>query len=767
MALIDDIKTLCDRLDPLGWRDLLLQASHGALDIRQSTTADLQAALSADIPQVDRTIPGFTDFCPIVPARGTSASSLAQSLLYHALASPLLHPLTGAPASSYATLEELDLVENYVYSLTAFNLATFVAENPNARIAVFAVQYRTGGRTAHRRYADLTWSRTGVARTGVLPPIFQAERRSWRPSPIGDSNIAAMPARYSAWLTVQRSAGLSDVILEGTQAQRNRQSLWPVRKIFAGEECFTDLNVTLDYLEFHITEKLRSIHTEGGISIDSSFDLNAPPFVRTSETDPGIITLQNVGASVVVNPRHGPLVSVARQGNEIARFTVPNISSSSRFGETSLFIPPPGNFRVAPEYVNIRHEFLGNNQEPRDLAGLSDPAFMTKIENGGYEAVHFTDNSCDGAVLARVRGIDNLIPSARQLPAFSLVTAPDFFPLVDQVEINRWVRPLGATHFRQGGPQPLSAGDTPASQDVSRPGTQQKAFPSDDLTMTTVAGTVVQQGVLNGEPLPFSSQDTSVSWLPDAASNVFAPGWDVSRSKKGNSAIYLSSRGLGSPFPEDAKLCAMLNSFWPAVAPDASQTFGTPPTGIPMLDTELGLHARHPASGGVAQHGWDGETGPFFETVANVKVVNSTIDARSDYVSNAIAGRIHFNGLDIVTTEELIGRMEALRLCIRNLPPANDLVSSARLLLVTAEKVDDWSQRVDPLSPQLSGAGLLYVFAAAGAISPDPTDIRRKRQQIPSAGGHPFIYTCQIRLSGGKPDLLVWKQDGGTVNIAV
>ena len=62
-----------------------------------------------------------------------------------------------------------------------------------------------------------------------------------------------------------------------------------------------------------------------------------------------------------------------------------------------------------------------------------------------------------------------------------------------------------------------------------------------------------------------------------------------------NSAIYLSSRGLGSPFPEDAKLCAMLNSFWPAVAPDAARTFGQTPTGIPLLDTELGLHPQHRA----------------------------------------------------------------------------------------------------------------------------------------------------------------------------
>ena len=58
------------------------------------------------------------------------------------------------------------------------------------------------------------------------------------------------------------------------------------------------------------------------------------------------------------------------------------------------------------------------------------------------------------------------------------------------------------------------------------------------------------------------------AYLPDAASGLFAPGWDVSRDNG-----HLAPYGLGSPFPEDSKLCAPLSSFWPAVAPDASRTF--------------------------------------------------------------------------------------------------------------------------------------------------------------------------------------------------
>ena len=56
---------------------------------------------------------------------------------------------------------------------------------------------------------------------------------------------------------------------------------------------------------------------------------------------------------------------------------------------------------------------------------------------------------------------------------------------------------------------------------------------------------------------------------------------------------FYANYGLGSPFPEDAKLCAALNSFWPAAAPDAGRTFGRL-TALPLLQQELGLHPQHP-----------------------------------------------------------------------------------------------------------------------------------------------------------------------------
>ena len=86
MALIDKVKQLCDRLVPLGWRDLLLRVTRNALDIQQPTAAALQATLMSPIPDanIDRTIAGFQDFAPGGSVQGIQPGSFARSLFYHA-----------------------------------------------------------------------------------------------------------------------------------------------------------------------------------------------------------------------------------------------------------------------------------------------------------------------------------------------------------------------------------------------------------------------------------------------------------------------------------------------------------------------------------------------------------------------------------------------------------------------------------------------------------------------------------------------------------
>ena len=97
MALIDDVKAVCDRLAPLGWRNMLLEVTGGQLDILKPTSAALKAELTKTLTAIDRTVTGFTDFS-LSGTKSIVAGSPADSLLYHALASPnVTEGLSGFP----------------------------------------------------------------------------------------------------------------------------------------------------------------------------------------------------------------------------------------------------------------------------------------------------------------------------------------------------------------------------------------------------------------------------------------------------------------------------------------------------------------------------------------------------------------------------------------------------------------------------------------------------------------------------------------------
>ncbi|PPS43312.1 hypothetical protein [Chroococcidiopsis sp. TS-821] len=743
MALIDEVKQVCDRLASQGWRDLLLQ--HG-LDI---TATDLQQELAKELPSIDRNLAGFTDFASD-GIRGIEPGSPARSLLYHALASSAVHPVGNNGA--YPTLAELDAIENYIYSLTNRSLADF----PNAVIAVFAYQYRIASRSPHGIHADMAFSRTGVARVGTTTANYSGFRRSfWVESE--DGRLAVMPARYAAFLAVERRLSVDDAILEEQPGDRTRRFLFPVHKLFPGDECLRDVNITLEFLEYHRNEKLQRVHTHGGIPILDGFDINQAPFVRDSRRSRDLVELQPVNASVLLVPQPTPrLVYTSTQRNsvtgrdEIVRFQVPPENFNNRFW-TSYQIAANGRGREAPEYVNMRHlvETSASEQKLVDLNQeiASEDEFLQFLAQGGYEAAHFSDNSCDGCISVRVNGLARLAVR----PAYSLVTAPDFFPLADQIAIEHWVDeflPTLRAQFSQGGPSPLSKGRQPPNPDLPLPDSETKAFRRNETAIAAIVGSAPRT---NDLPKRLQS-DSLVSFLPDAASNVFAPGWDVSlgQDRQGN---FYAAYGLGSPFPEDAKLCAALNSFWPAVAPDAARTFAilSAPTALPLLDSELGYHPQHPrvkAGEVMSQRGWDGEYGSFFEDFDGL-VVNFANKDRSDYISNALAGQIRVSELAQVDSAELIRRMEALRFCIRVLPP-NDTVSTTQLLLVAAEKIADWTQRSDRARSTLQGSGYLYVFATVQGSEQITDDVRRKRLRVRNR------FTCQITQ-----DTLCWQQDDG------
>jgi hypothetical protein len=128
------------------------------------------------------------------------------------------------------------------------------------------------------------------------------------------------------------------------------------------------------------------------------------------------------------------------------------------------------------------------------------------------------------------------------------------------------------------------------------------------------------------------------SHLPDDAAGVFAPGWDVGRDKTkppNRKVAHLAAYGLGNPFPEDAKLCAALSTFWPAVAPDSRREM-EPITGsqsgtvAPLTDEEIGQIGDMP---------WDGVPGPRVIVDGRREFVEYRDSRHVDYVRNALANK--------------------------------------------------------------------------------------------------------------------------------
>jgi hypothetical protein len=750
MALIDAVNAACNRLAKKGWAELLQR--HG-LNIRKSNlAAELRRPL-----KVDRGAPGFEDFCA-AGKRGIEPRKPAASLLYHAFASPRVHPTPNGEAvdanDAYPTLAELEALENYIFGIEPLKPGAL----KNLSVVVFAYQYRPASSTAHGYHADLAFSRTGVSRVGTGPAAWDGPCRGFRSDPPGRRDVAVSPARFGVFLAQRREADSADPIMgRRDQDDQIRAFYFPVHKLFPGDECVAGATITLNFDEYHRNDKLRRVHKAGGISVVPGFDIEAFPFVRDSLNAGDLVELRPGAGSVVVVPvPHNTLVRTARQKNnvsdksEIVRFQVPPSTVRSRF-DSSLTIEAEGPARRAPEYLNIRHRVIadGASHVIEDLQTLSSTDFKKFVlTQGGYEAAHFVDDSCDGAVVVSVVGLPTELPN---LPAYSLVTAPDFFPMCDQFEITNWVRESfqnAQEHFSQSAPWPLCEGRRPANLELPRPGSQDKAFLADDSTVAAVVGLPP----LSIERHAPDRKKRFSSFLPDAASNVFAPGWDVSLGIS-DGTLYYAAYGLGSPFPEDAKLCAAINSYWPAVAPDASRTFRNQdaPTAMPLLDRELGYHPEHPkVTAGVVKRseGWDGEYGPFLQTVGGKQWVNFASSERSDYVSNALRKAITVRLTAQVGSNEMIERMEALRHCVKVLPPGNDRVSRTNLWLVSAEQILDWTLEPTRAKSKLVGPGFSYLFVTAEGNEKSTNEVTRLRIRV----GQKF--ECQIA-----GEIVFWRKD--------
>jgi len=543
--------------------------------------------------------------------------------------------------------------------------------------------------------------------------------------------------------------------------------------LFDGDECLKNTTIRLTFSERHRNEKLGKFHSETGILPVDAFDISQPPFVRDSEYGEKLVNLKRVGSSILVIPAwHPKLNRVAMAKNtktgrrEIARFVVPPAFGDNRYAGSSFqFLEEKfAERRVAPEYINIRHRVVDavDPKQIKDLNTLPSKKFAVTVRKGGYEAAHFLDDTCEGCLTADVSGIDMGEANKTNFAAFSIVSAPDFFPLVDQADVTDWVQQVLGTggereQFAQGGPRPLSERRNCVNPDMLRPDVScVAAFPVRDdgfariETVTAVVGGKSLGGTEHRPGKDLRFVDPSTAFLPDAASGIFDPGWDTSFSGS-EEADFLASYGLGSPFPEDVKLCAALNSFWPSTAPDATRTFGLFPiplklnatTAFPLMDNEIGLHPRHPAvlrGGQVSIAGWDGEFGPYFSR--GFDVVNHADIAQSDYVSNALAGKISVARLANMDAPEMFRRMNAIRDSIAVLPEKPQRVSATKLLLVSAEAIPDWSTRSDLGDRRLRGGGFLFVFALVDQKATRARERGRCLRRVKKR------YTCQIAASG-------------------
>jgi hypothetical protein len=336
--------------------------------------------------------------------------------------------------------------------------------------------------------------------------------------------------------------------------------------------------------------------------------------------------------------------------------------------------------------VNIRHRVEPDGRITVLGNALPAAEYEAQLDAGGYEAAMFEDGVMDGAVWAVVDGA----PTAA---AFVLVTAPDFFPRADEEVLQEWsdTNPARAAwhQFKEGGPKPLSAGRFAPNLLLKDPWRGEPFFIKADNTVAALVSRPMAQAADGSAPPKAAGFRRQASgFLADSASNEFAPGWDVSYDEL-DGTFYYTTHGLGSPFPEDVKLCASANAYWPAASPDAARTFERPgiPSAIPMLDDELGFHPDSPYGGPDAKPGWDGEFGPFFQTHEGVAGVNSADVRRSDYVYNATQLTFASRVFDL-SSEELIRRMETLRVCLEVIPKAgSEMPSLTHYWIVSATAV--------------------------------------------------------------------------------
>ncbi len=688
LALLDEIKSICSRLSSHGWRDLLLQHD---LDI---TAEDLKKELLNELPSINRQIEGFEDFA-IEGKRGIEPGNPARSLLFHALASPnVIKKANGQELDAFPTLTEIKKVENFVYAIQPPSLQQLRnkakeivhlvngqgsgnnLEEATMAVVVFSSEYRPAAETVHQKHADMCYSRSGVARVGTDEPLYDNRRRGFLPIVNNKHNaFRVLPAQYDAYIAIQLT-GNKD-IFGPLHYRLNRISdaeskFWvPLHKLFSGNECLKDINLSVDLRAFHKNEKIKRIHLALQKIINypkiNDTTLNNPPYTFSEGIAEFSANVEH-GDGLLVPVSHSPMVEPARDNGKRLTFLVPperDKDSIFEYLDSSLKLNKGLGIPGAPEYVHVRH-MVDDNENIMNL-NLEDN-MMALIMAGGYQAQHYHDFTGDGWIEASIPELisqdETSIPPNKfnMISAYSLITAPDFFTNVDQGELRRWYDKLDSNLQDPKWVEQLETlsdqSDVPPNLDLkkSKDGNLKRIFNPDDKTATAIVSLPLKR---IERQIPDSLLKTMRhSYLPDAASGYFAPGWDIGIDESHPSNPYLASYTLGSPFPEDSKLCAALSAFWPAVAPDAGRSFwwevrkGVFPTRSPLTDEEIGS---------VGDRGWDGFSGPqLISDTETSEIIEYHASEYVDYVESALENKFSLNLTINVDNDEYQKRIKAM-----------------------------------------------------------------------------------------------------------
>ena len=406
MALIDAVKTACDRLATLGWRDLLLRVTGDQLDIRQPTAAKLRDALQTPLTVVDRGFTGFGDFAPDAK-QGITPGLPGRSLLYHAFASPGVSTGVDGPLRGFPTLREIEAVEHLTFGIEPPTLAALATRAALARgekltPVVFAHEYRPARDTCARTHADLAFSRTGIARVGTQNGLYSPERRGFEPEDGADPfAFRVCPARYGVFLAVPRKGAVATAVpMRRQQGDQNRKFWVPVHKLFDGDECLAGLTLTLQFKSFHYNDKIRRIQVLLGATPPAG-----PPFQITDHIAT-FAASSRFGQAMLMPVPHPRLVEPARRNGTFVTYRVPPAESGFAAFEPGADIDETtgAEVRPAPAYVHARTEV--RDGVLIDLgADPTRPDVLANVSKGNYDALHYVDFTGEGQIDAVIGGL--------------------------------------------------------------------------------------------------------------------------------------------------------------------------------------------------------------------------------------------------------------------------------------------------------------------------------------------------------------------------